>query len=235
MSRDNVWKALTIRDPVAAGYISSECLVHLIRRTRFDNSESQFDQLYRELMRRIDAVMPRVRGERMNKAENIYAADARDRVRDAFNERLASDRSEPGTDLDYFEVMFADAIAALRAGAMRKASREAMRTKPIERTPETNEPSLVVERAGGSLDIEEMLLSDDPIYRSRVAVAIDALPDKQRRIIEMIRQGMPLDASDDAVLSIRKVLGVAEKTVRNRRDAAIESIRRALGIGTADD
>ncbi|RJF90310.1 DNA-binding response regulator [Sphingomonas cavernae] len=235
MSRDDLQKVIAIRDPSAAGYVPSECLVHLIRRTRIDNSESQFDRLYREIMRRIDAVMPRVQGERMDKAENIHAAGARDRVRDAFNERLASDRNEPGPGLDYFEVMFADAIAALRASALRKTGREARRTEPIERNPETNEPSLAVERAVGSLDIEEMLLSDDPIYRSRVAAAIDALPDKQRRVIEMIRQGMQLDSSDDAVLSIRKVLDVAEKTVRNRRDAAIESIRKTLEIGSADD
>ena len=50
-----------------------------------------------------------------------------------------------------------------------------MRTEAIEADQETNEPSLAVERAVGSLDLKEKLLSDDPIYRSRVADAIRSL------------------------------------------------------------
>ena len=127
--------------------------------------------------------------------------------------------------------MFADAVAALRSSALRKTGREAARTEAIERNPDTNEPSLAVELARGSLDVVAELMSDDPIYRSRVAAAIDALPDKQRRVIEMILSEMPMDAIDENAPSIRKALGVVEKTVRNRRDAAIANIRRALGMG----
>lgn len=235
MSREKVLAALAVRDHLSEHYVQSECIVHVIRRTRFDNNQHYFEQLYRELMRRIDAVLPRAPGERHGSTENVHAANVRDAVRDAFNAKLAADMSEPGPGLDYFEIMFADAIAALRSSAGRKAGREAARSEPIEQDDETNEPSLAVERAMGSLDVIDGLLSDDPIYRSRVAAAIDALPNKQRGVIEMMLQDMPLDSSDDEVLSIRKVLGVTEKTVRNRRDAALDSIRRTLGIGGADD
>ena len=52
----------------------------------------------------------------------------------------------------------------------------------------------------------------------------------------MLLQDMPIDSIDDDVLTIRKVLGVrSEKTVRNRRDAAIAAIREQLGIGSRND
>ena len=232
--RDEIAAALEIRNPSAPEYIPSECLVHLLRQTRYDNGDLHFRRLYRELMRRIEAAMPRVQGERIGDYENVHAAAARDRIRDAFNIKLAEDQRTPGPGLDYFEVMFADAVATLRTTSSRKAGREASRTIAIERDDDTNEPSVDVERAAGSLDVAEELLSDDPIYRSRVAAAIDALPDKQRRVLELMLQGLPLDSSDENILSIRKVLGVAEKTVRNRRDAALVRIRETLGIGSSN-
>jgi hypothetical protein len=236
LPRSDVVAALKIRDARSDLYVPSECIVHLIRATRHDNNQNYFGELYRELMRRIGAVLPRIEGERAGASENVHAADARDRVRDLFNERLSLDRAEAGSGLDYFEVMFADAIAALRKTAMRRASRQASRTERIEADDESNEPSLAVERAVGSLDLKQELLSEDPIYRPRVIAAIEALPDKQRRVIEMILQEMPIDSSDESVSTMRKMLGVAsEKTVRNRRDAAYSSIRNALGIGSGDE
>lgn len=233
--RDDVLAALAVRDARSDKYIPSECIVHLVRQARHDNASQYFERLYRELMRRLAAALPRVSGERAAEIENIHAANARDRVRDVFIAKLVEDHRNPGADLDYFEVVFADAVASLRASALRKSGREAARSEPIEFDRETNEPSIAVERAAGSLDVKEALLSEDPIYRSRVMAAIDALPEKERRVIEMVLQDMPLDSSDEQVLSIRRVLGVAEKTVRNRRDAALRRIREALGIGTEDD
>jgi len=236
LPRSKVIAALKIRDARSPLYVQSECIVHMIRATRSDNDQTYFGELYRELMRRITAVLPRVEGERAGKSENVYAADARDRVRDLFNEKLSVDRKEAGSDLDYYEVMFADAIAALRNTAMRRATRSAARSERIEADDDSSEPSLAVERAVGSLDLKQELLSDDPIYRSRVIAAIQTLPDKQRRVIEMILQEMPIDSSDENAMTIRKMIGVSsEKTVRNRRDAAYASIRKALRIGTGDE
>lgn len=235
LSREAVLSALQIRDATSGNYVRSECLVHLIRAARHDSDHSYFDALYRELARRIDMTLPRAAGERVGEIENVHAGNARDHVRDALIEKIAEDRARPGTDLDYFEVMFAGALFALRKTALRNAGRQAARTTLIEADEDTNEPSVAVERAVGSLDVKSELYSDDPVYRSRVAAAIQSLPDKQRRVIEMIIQGMPLDSTEKGVLSIRSVLGVAEKTVRNRRDAAIRTLRTKLGLDTDND
>lgn len=236
LPRSDVIASLRIRDARSALYVQSECIVHLIRATRHDNNQTYFGELYRELMRRIAALLPQVEGERAGASENVHAADARDRIRDLFNEKLSVDREEAGSGLDYFEVMFADAVAALRKTAMRRAKRQAARSERIEACDESSEPSLAVERAMGSLDLKQELLSQDPIYRTRLIAAIEALPDKQRRVIEMTLQEMPIDSSDESVVTIRKMIGVSsEKTVRNRRDAAYASIREALRNGSGDE
>jgi hypothetical protein len=235
-SRDEIVAALKVRDTSSPLYVKSECIVYLIRDTRTDNNESYFNDLYRELMRRLSSALPRVAGERTDVSENIHAADARDKVKDTFVRKLIEDRADPGAALDYFEVMFAGAIAALRTTSMHRTRRQAARTEAIEADEETNEPSLAVERAAGSLDLNEELLSDDPIYRSRVADAIKALPDKLSRVVELIMRDMPIDSSDDSVMTIRKAIGVkSEKTVRNRRDEAYLLIRQALSIGDDHD
>lgn len=235
-SRENIITALKIRDASSPLYIASEAIVHLIRGARHDNDESYFNELFRELMRRLSAALPRVTGESADRSENVHAASARDRVRDTFIKKLIEDRAEPGTDLDYFEVMFAAAIVALRKTSMFQATRQAARTVSIEADDGTGEPSAAVEQAVGSLDLKEEFLSDDPIYRSRVADAIRSLPDKLRRVVELIMRDMPIDSSDNSVMTIRKAIGVkSEKTVRNRRDEAYRLIRHALSIGDDHD
>lgn len=236
LPREEVVAALKIRDKSSPQYLKSECIVYLIRETRSNNEERYFDELFRELMRRINAALPRVAGERADGPENVHAAAARDQITGKFIANLVEDRSNPGSWLDYYEVMFADAISALRTTFMYRARRDAARTEPIESDDETNEPSLGVERAAGSFDLKEELLSEDPIYRSRLVAAIRNLPDKHRRVIELTMREMPIDSSDDSVMTIRKTIGVkSEKTVRNRRDEAYRILRQALSIGDDND
>jgi hypothetical protein len=230
--RENIVAALKIRDKLSPHYVKSECIVYLIRSTREDNDDGYFNELYSELMRRLASALPRASGGSAGRSEDIHDAAGRERVRDTLVAKLIEDRTEPGSALDYFEVMFDAAVAALRATSMHKARKHALRTHPIEADEETNEPSLAVERAVGSLDIKDELLSEDPIYRLRVVDAIRSLPDKHRRVIELILRDMPISSSDDSVLTIQKVIGVrSEKTVRNRRDEAYQMIREALSIG----
>jgi hypothetical protein len=46
----------------------------------------------------------------------------------------------------------------------------------------------------------------------------------------MLRAGILMDSNDPDQFTIRKALNCAEKTVRNRRDAAIKALQRALGV-----
>lgn len=236
LTREEIVAALRIRDSSSPSYIMTECVVYLLRDTRNDKDDGYFNELYRELMRRLASALPRFPGEQSGQSESVHAALARDRVRDVLIAKIVEDRAEAGSALDYFEVMFGNAVAALCKTSMQRAITQAARTVAIESNEETNEPSAAVERAVGSLDLKEELLSDDPVYRSRLAAAIRNLPDKHRRVIELILREMPISSSDDSVLTIQKVIGVkSEKTVRNRRDEAYGLIRQALPIGDDHD
>ncbi|KPH79411.1 hypothetical protein AE618_19250 [Bosea vaviloviae] len=61
LPRSDVVTALKIRDARSDLYVQSECIVYLIRATRHDNDQTYFGELYRELMRRIVAVVCRQR------------------------------------------------------------------------------------------------------------------------------------------------------------------------------
>jgi hypothetical protein len=231
LSRDEIVNALSVRDLGDPRHIASECLVHLLRRSRWDNRESFFEQLYRALMSRIDQSLPRVEHPlAQGEGVDLNRARIRDQVRDRFQEMLLEDRANPGSRLDFFEARFAAGVAKLRATAKEKVWREAARHQTMEPQNEAGELSLQVERAAGSLETTPPEIWDDPRYRSRLEAAIDGLRPEQSRIIVMLRAGIPMDSIDPNAVTIRKILNCAEKTVRNRRDAAIRSLQRALGL-----
>ena len=93
------------------------------------------------------------------------------------------------------------------------------------------EPSAEVERAVGAVDPFSSIDFDRTDYRSRLDAAIDALPQEQSRIIEMLRKGFPIDSKDPSVMTIAKALGRSEKTIRTYRDRAVASLRAALSSG----
>ena len=68
-TQDEIAAALQIRDSMSPNYIASECIVHLIRRTRQDNHPAHFERLFMELMRRIQATLPRFAGERLDSSK----------------------------------------------------------------------------------------------------------------------------------------------------------------------
>ena len=46
----------------------------------------------------------------------------------------------------------------------------------------------------------------------------------------MLRIGMPIDSNDPDVVTISKLMGCVEKTVRNRAKKAIAALQRALDL-----
>lgn len=231
LSRAQVITALSIRERQDPRYIPSECLVHLLRHTRWDRREPYFEHLYKALMDRIYRAVPCI-GHRIDGRIGVDLSHSRvrEQVRDIFQEALLRDQAEPGHRLDFFEARFAAGIAKLRATAKKKIWREAGRQESLEPVNESGDLSLEVERAAGSLDTPAAEIWDDPRYRSRLEAAIDALPPEQSRIIGMLRAGIPMDSTELDAVTIRKILNCAEKTVRNRRDAAIRALRRMLGL-----
>jgi hypothetical protein len=207
-------------------YVRSECVLHLLRRARGAGLLAIYEQLYKILIYRVLRQLPRPEA-----ADGRTAATMEMRVRqyalDQFRDFLTIDARGYAERLDFFEVRFEAAVARLRADGRRVAWREGRRIKPLL-DEETGEVLSAVEKAAGAYDPFETLAKNTLDYRIHLDEAIDALPPEQSEIVEMLRRQMPIDSKDPGVETIVKVTGLAEKTVRNRRDKAFAAIRRFL-------
>jgi DNA-binding NarL/FixJ family response regulator len=58
------------------------------------------------------------------------------------------------------------------------------------------------------------------------------LPPEQIRIIEMLRQGIPIDSNEPGAVTIARTLRKSEKTIRTHRDHAFAALRAALSSET---
>ncbi|MBN9475118.1 MAG: sigma-70 family RNA polymerase sigma factor [Burkholderiales bacterium] len=210
-------------------YVPSECLVYLIRASRRDNNEAWFERLYRILIERVLRSLPRAESSD-GKTESLTRAVVRDKVFSRFVELLSADRGTYIDKLDYFEVRFDGAVASLRRDAQEQAWRDENRSQALE-YDDSGELSPEVEAAAGAHDPFSASDFDDADYRLRLDAAIEALPTEQSRIIHMMRQGFPIDSKEPDVVTISKVLGRSEKTVRTYRDKAFAALRAAMGDG----
>lgn len=229
--RARVVDRCSVTDPTKVDYLASECLLHLVREARSDNSADHFAALYRELRRRVLARLPAPKAGRMPDGKvpvSQTKVDVCDAVMARFQELLMLDRQGYEERLDYFEVNFDDAVAALRSTAKRKAWRHENRTAPMTYDDETSELNAEIEEAAaGQNPISESKI-DDPGYRSRLDKEIERLPEPLRLVMELLLKGYPIESKEPGVSSVANILGCSEKTVRNRRDKAIAVLREAL-------
>lgn len=227
LSRDDLLARVQIRRRDDPGYVPSECLVYFVRASRADNSTAGFDQLYKVLAERVLRSLPRAESADGATA-SLTKSVIRDKVFGRLAELLSADRNEYSEKLDYFEVRFDGALVSLRRDAQEQAWRDENRATSLEYNDETGELSEEVERAAGSFDWSSDSEVNGSDYRFRLDAAIDALPEEQIRIIEMLRKGVPIDSKEASAVTIAKVLGKSEKTIRTYRDKAFAAIRAAM-------
>ena len=227
MERTEIVRRAQIRDNSHPDFLPDECLLHLVRACRSDNSERHFEALYKLLSARVLRLLPRPE-RRGAKTTDMTAEAIRDDVFGRFEELLTSDRTAYCDALDFWEVMFEMALAGLLSTARKKAWGHENRTVPLESDEETGEPSREVEEAAAELLQASSSKIDDPDYRSRLNAAIDTLTPTHRRIIEMMRTGMLIHSTEPGQVTIAKTLGLSEKTIRNQRDRAYAILRGLL-------
>jgi hypothetical protein len=229
LSRYELFVRCAIRQKDDPGYVPSECLLYFIRSSRADNSDTYFERLYKILVERVLRCLPNAEISNGN-TTSLTKSTIREKVFGRFVDLLVSDRNAYLDKLDYYEINFESALKNLRRDAQNQVWKEENRSTTLY-DEETGEPMTAVEHAAGSFDpCKESAFADDD-YRSCLYAAIDTLPPEQRRVVVMILQGMPIDSKDPSVLTIRKVLGKTEKTVRNYRDKAYAVLRVALNEG----
>ncbi len=227
LTRGELVARCSIRRRDDSDYIPSECLVYFVRASRSDHAAAGFEWLYKILVERVLRALPREENAD-GKTVSLTKAVIRDKVFGQFVELLSLDRVEYSEKLDYFEVRFDGALANLRRDAQEQAWREENRSVSLEYDEETGELAEEVERAAGSFDPFKQPEIGSSDYRLQLDVAIDILPPEQMRVIEMLRMEIPIDSKDVDAVTIAKVLGKSEKTIRTYRDKAFAALRIAM-------
>jgi hypothetical protein len=205
-----------IRDRRFPDYLPSECLVHLIRKAHRDHHETIRDQLLAILLGRCEATLAATLPD--SRAPN--AAYLRDEALGRLGELFAEDGTGDNPDeLDYFEVRFNAAFAALRTDLVRQEVRALRRASPLPddeaiarrpdavlRSPATQEPGL---------------------FLNQLFHAIDSLPPEERDAVILCDiLGYAEEANDPAQRTAATICGVTGRTIRNRRTRAAAKLSR---------
>jgi hypothetical protein len=210
-----------------AGYVSTEAVLYFLRARKIEGDNPTFKELFAVLNGRVLRALPKAETSD-GKALSLSKQLIRDRIFDRFTEILLQDRLTYDDRLDYYEINFNGALAKLRSTAQRRVGLETNRSTTLESPEVEGEIKAEVEEALGGFDPLSAEALDDIHYRSRLDAAIDGLTPLQSRIVEMLRQGIPIDSNDSGVVTIRGTLGKSEKTIRNQRDKAFATLRVAL-------
>lgn len=228
LPRDEILRRAAVTNSSDPSYLPSECLLHIMRSGRSENSDRYFERLFGLLSKRVIRALPRfitARGMIEPVKERVHEL-----AYGRFTELIAADRIEYDERLDFFEVRWNAAIANLRRDAWEKALAELKDSDSLD-DDETGELAAEVEKAIGSFDPFDPAALNEADYRLRLQAAIDRLPKEQIRIIEMLRQDIPIDSTEPGTVTIADTLGKSEKTIRNHRNRAFLAIKRTMTEG----
>lgn len=223
LDREAVVKRCAISDRKQADYVASEALLYLIRSTRTDNRDVHFERLFRLLLARVRSHLDRV----VSDSQYRNADEIRTEIVSDLSGMIGLDQTQSVERLEFFEIGFDGALHNLKVDWLRKLGPQRLKTDPLD-DPETGEIAAAVEEAAQDFFERSASALDDPAFRSALFAAIDELPDDERRVVGLILEGLPIDAMDESTVTIARVLGCTDRTVRNRRKRAIEKLQVAL-------
>lgn len=232
LSANEVVVRSRIRDPKEDNYVQTECVLYIVRHRTFGHDKDASCDLFAALLTRIEQkAVPELtrRSQRSDhEPQDMILLEVREGIVEKFEEMLCADQEGYDERLDFYECKFNSALAKLRLDKRRDVARKHARFTQLVVDEESNAPSIEVEETFAKLKEPANAESSDFLYRLKVQAAINSLPAQERQVIELIDRGLPIESKDDQVLSIVKVLGCVEKTVRNRRDRAIQRLVDAV-------
>ncbi|MEB8536877.1 RNA polymerase sigma factor [Acidithiobacillus ferriphilus] len=207
------------------GYVPSEVLIHFLRRTWTEGMRGDFENLFRILMKRVEQSLCLA----ISDLCMVGARGIREEIMLRFAERIAKDCQGRTSLLDFYEIHFDQAFAAFRTSALRQIGPSTVDTVPLGTDEDDGlEISAEVEAAAADFLGGNPEIIDDPAFRSALTAAIDQLPDDQKQVIGLLLQGFQIDSKDKDVMTIARILQCDERTVRNRRDRAVNALRAIL-------
>ena len=218
-------QAFAVASRKSTGYVPSEALTYFLRRAHATGEKDEFKQMFGLLMKRVgQSLCATVSDARMAGAQGI-----REEIMGRFAERIAKDCNGRFAMLDFFEVRFDLAFARFRKSVLRQIGPTSVFTEPLSTDGEEGQDiSREVEEAAADFLGGDPQKIDDPAFRLELEAAIDALPDDQRRVVGLLRQGFLTHSEDPNIMTISKMLNCDQRTVRNRKARAYKTLKAAL-------
>jgi len=208
-------------NPKDADYIPSECLVYLIRESLRNENEKLCNTLLPILLGRCQKIL-------VNKISNQKFSDAtqlRHEILGKFSELFATDcwLSEEQDLLDYYEVRFNHAFQSLRINNIRTESKDL--EKKYSESVEVKEEKGALQdyfKEHDLIDKVELLPQEKLALLNQIWCFISVLPEVERNsLILYYADGLTQDA-------IATITGVTERTVRNRLNQGINTIKNKM-------
>ncbi len=210
-------------------YVPSECIIHFVRKSKENGDSSAYESLFLALRNRIMRSVP-VRTRRVRGVSGPAELDSEGQIQELvlfrFQKLLCLDREAYDDKLDFYECRFNAAIAALRSTArrdVRKKENRRMRLGGGEIGPDEELDEIVA-----IAKPHKSQQSGDLLYRLSILDAINSLPHEEKRVVELLIEGFPIDSKDPNVQTIAKLLKCSPKTVQLRRNRAKIWIDAAL-------
>ncbi len=201
-----VLRRAKIKDRTSPDYLSSECLVHLVREAQRAGREKESEALLLLLLERCGAnLRGTIRDDGVPNARQL-----RDEILQHLAMMFAEDVVEGGTWLDYYECRFNSAFRALRIDFYNREVRQVNRS--VAETSASGD-EMADDSDGEDGAVSDFWVSsrlDDRVYARQVADFLRTLPPDEYQAVVLCRL-MNLTQEDAA----RRV-GVSVKTIYNR-------------------
>lgn len=215
-------------------FIPTECLIYFVRRSKENGDSTPYRDIFNALRTRVLRAIP-VRRYRLDGGSKIGENDAdaliQEGVMFAFQKLLCEDRKEYDERLDYFEVMFNDALSKLRATERRRVFKKESRKKPMDYEDDGASISTEMEQKLAYLKSLKSEKFDDPAFRIRFLDAIKNLPPIFRAPIELYLDGIQIDSEIPGKDCMSKILNCKGSTVQKR----LKRAHRLLSVALNDN
>jgi hypothetical protein len=214
------WPALQVRalmrDRRATEYLPSECLVHLIRQAHRERHDTIRDQLLAVLLGRCEATLAATLPDGRVPNATYVRDEALGRLGELFAEDGSGDHPD---ELDYFEVRFNAAFAALRSDLVRAEVRALRRSSPIP-----DDEAMARQPEAG---LHSPATPEHGLFLNQLADAIQTLPPDEREAVILCHiMGYAEEADDPATRTAATICGVTGRTIRNRLTRAAAKLSR---------
>ena len=210
-----------ITDRKDPDYVSSECLLYLIRDACRIEDRPKLDLLMPVLLERCQTILE----SKLPDSRQLDAASLREEILGEFAELIAEDLSDERTDeLDFFECRFNQAFRTFRLDGVKGERR---RVKRLEQLPERSDE----DDEGLHARVEKVLATpaaqEATAFLHELSDAIDALPDDERKaVILRHRLGYEIESKDPNEETVATRCGVTGRTIQNRLSRAAMRLAR---------